>query len=338
MTQLLKVLCLIKTSSFILEPSFYHSRIFSTFIYNSESYMIAFQVKYLFPLISKFVVIYSNISFTGKPLGPPRFEPFNDFLDPFFKNGTVFIFLANAKNYNMCSKNFYYDLPENKDNFHRKCIISSHTYPALVSAGIRENDFFYYGDVDEFPTIDCVNFLKKNPPNKYTHILNLYSYSYTFKWYCQIRWLKLVYIRYTKDLKRSDIVDLRYMNYSASPYKDVRMIHMSSNFQHISEFYKKINSYAHKQTFRQFQIKDKCQLYLSIIRFTFFNNCYYQQRSIFPKRIMNDKSISIMFSPFPIIEYYNFFEENCSKFKNTSTFKVFQNKINGSNMNQNMDP
>lgn len=315
----------------IFNFQYFQPKIFSAFTYKSESYMLAFQIKYLYPLISKFVLVFSNISFTGNPLPPPSFQPFDNFLKPFFENKTIFLYEADMTNKSMCSGYFYYDIEKNKPTFHRKCILTSYILPAVKAAGIRENDFFFYSDVDEFPTYEAVCYLMMNPPKRHVHAKCLFFYHFTFRWSNERDWIKLVYIRYTKQLKNSDIVELRYRNLNVSKSNDVRMIHMSSNFQTIQQFRLKVNSYCATQAMDYYGNKNDCDMFIQIIKTLIPNSTHYHKNNyVFPNHILNDPSLSILFSPYPIDELYKYFINNCPKQKNSTLFNDFIRKINES--------
>ena len=100
----------------------------------------------------------------------------------------------------MCSGYFYYDIEKNRPTFFRKCILTSYILSAVIAAGIKENDFFFYGDVDEFPTQKAVEYLIRNPPMRHVHLKCLFFYHFTFKWSHDRDWIKLVFIRFTKKL------------------------------------------------------------------------------------------------------------------------------------------
>lgn len=313
---------------FILKSG--QSRVFFSFPYISESYQLVFQIKYLYPLISNFVLIWSNISYSGKYIGNPKFEPFCDFLSPFFKNQTITLHYADLTNFSMCKlTNYYFDFPQNKENFHRKCIISSYTLQALKNSGIKENDFFFYGDIDEFPTMECLHYLISNPPSFFYNIPCLYSFYYTFRWECDLKYYKFTFSRFTKNLTQNDIVNFRYL---AKPVlaksEKVQMIHMSTIFPNIEQFKLKYRSYAHSQISNKFRNLNLCDLYLKIIQFYSTKKCrYHKEIMIIPDHIINDPSLKIMFYKLPFKDVYDYFTYKCKKQLNSSIFTTILNKI-----------
>lgn len=292
--------------------------------------MLYFQIKYLYPLISKFVIIWSNLSYSGVVLKPPSFKPFDDFLVPFLQNQTISLHFADLTNFSMCEGTYYFDLPINKENFHRKCVLSSYTLPALVKAGIKENDFFFYGDVDEFPTIECVEYLIQNPPEHFINIQDLYSFQYTFRWDCGLKYSKFAFARFTKNLKKMDIVNLRYLQHpNLSESNKVKMIHMCSNFQSLEEFKIKMNAYAHTTFSKPFKNLTNCDLYLKMISIYSTDKCHFhKQLNIFPAHILNDPTLKVMFSPFPIGSFYSYFLKNCTQSRDSPILRIINKKIN----------
>lgn len=304
--------------------------------YNSESQILTFKIKYLYPLIDKFVLMVANMTFLGVFQKSFSFSPYADFLIPYVENETIRIFEVDLSNRSMCKvfTRSMYDIEENKLPFLRQCIMRNYAYLALLHSGIKINDYFFFGDTDEFPSRMCVEFLKINPPKSYLHIANRYYFQYTFRWTVQYNYAKFVFIRFNNNL--SSINEYRYMSKpNRSNYPQVFMFHMSSNFFHLTEFIHKYKySYAHQQTFKRFSNLSFCDLYLAIIsKLLSPQFIYHQNLSFFPHYILNDPSLFSMFSSFPFVYDLDQFFSNCSHASNSTVFRAFQKKITSSKSN-----
>lgn len=157
----------------------------------------------------------------------------------------------------------------------------------------------------------------------------LFFYHFTFRWSMERFWAKLVYIRFTKKLKGSDVVEFRYRNYNISKSKFTHMIHMSSNFQKTEQFLLKVNSYCYTQIVNFYSNRNNCDLYIQIIKTLLPKEWrFHKYNNVFPQRILNDPSLKILFSPYPIDELHKYFLKNCSKQRKSKEFQLFEEKIN----------
>lgn len=276
-----------------------HSKplIYMGFPYYQESTALLFKIKYLENVIHKFVLITSNITFLGYPQSPYNFEPYVSELQPYFDEKRIFIYKTNLNNFSLCMEKYHYDNPKSKIIWRRECVMRNSIILGLIAAGIKPGNFFFVGDADEFPTLECVNFLIKYPPSNFINIYHNGTFRFTFKFKFAYSAAKYAYVKFPyNDLS---INKIRFAN-KVFQNPSIRCLHLHNAYTSFEQFIHKYkDSYSHRDDFSDNVDKIPfCNVYTSL----FLNVPINQEIPNFPTYMIQDPKFSFLFEsvPFPL--------------------------------------
>ncbi|XAR64489.1 Beta-1,4-mannosyl-glycoprotein 4-beta-N-acetylglucosaminyltransferase [Bertholletia excelsa] len=202
----------------------YPRRVFDAVLFSNEQEILAIRWKELFPLITGFVLLESNSTFTGLP--KPLFFEMNrekfKFVEPRLTYG------KNAGRFRKGENPFI------EEAYQRLAL--DHL---LRVAGISDDDLLIMSDVDEIPsrhTIDLLRWCDDIPPILHLQLKN-YLYSFEFlvdnkSWRASVHRYQSGKTKYAH-FRQSDVI------LADSGW------HCSFCFRHISEFVFKMRAYSH---------------------------------------------------------------------------------------------
>ncbi|KAF7130272.1 hypothetical protein RHSIM_Rhsim10G0014800 [Rhododendron simsii] len=199
-------------------------RVFDAVLFNNEVDMLTIRWKELYPLITQFVILESNSTFTG--LAKPYFFAISrdqfKFVEPRLTYGTIGGRFKRGEN------------PFVEEAYQRVAV--DHL---LRIAGIQDDDLLIMSDVDEIPSAHTINLLRwcDDIPMKLHLQLRNYMYSFEFLW---------DHKSWRASVHRYRMGKTRYAHYH---HTDLLLSdsgwHCSFCFRHISEFVFKMKAYSH---------------------------------------------------------------------------------------------
>lgn len=201
-------------------------RVFDAVLFSNEIDLLTIRWQELNPVVTKFVILESNTTFTGltKPLHFAINRKQYEFAETKVKYGTFSPSLP---------------LPFVKQPFVEEALQRVEVDKLLREAGVLEGDLVIMSDVDEIPSAHTINLLRwcdNIPP--VTHLqLRDYMYSYEFlagfdSWRAQVHIYKPEKTRYAHFRQSNELlVDAGW--------------HCSFCFRHIGDFIFKMKAYSH---------------------------------------------------------------------------------------------
>lgn len=206
-------------------------RVFDAVIFSNEVDLLEIRMRELMPIVTKFLVLESNATFTGqrkslifKQHKETRFKFIHSQLLHFFLPSRPFI--------------------PNEDPFINECYQRDAMIGALILAGIEDGDLLITADVDEIPSAHTINLLQNcdgYPPIMH---LQLRNYLYSFEFLVDNNsWRSNVEIFYKNSTKYEHIRKTDYLLADAG-------WHCSFCFRHIRDFVFKMQAYSHADRVR----------------------------------------------------------------------------------------
>ena len=219
----------------------FHGRIFVSFGYNNEAEMAYIHIWRLYDYVYKFIIIISNITFSGNPKNF-SFKPFEENIRPYMNKVDIANFnnICNREEYP--SDNLFWCLEKSQRDY-AKTFIEKKYNPT-------EDDLLIIADIDEIFTREGIEYVIKNPPNDFYLVKGSMYFPY---YYHKVEnWDKVLVFRYNKKMKtlskyrpskNSDNNAFKYKFNSSKPL----ITHCSYCFREIEKFKNKLKSFAHQE-------------------------------------------------------------------------------------------
>jgi len=226
-------------SIFLINKNF--QKIYLCTLYNNEAEMAYIHLWRLYDYIDRFVIITSNITYTGLPKNI-TFKPFEQNIEKYMNKVDIVTFdnFCNMKEYP--KQNNIWCIENSQRDF-AKIFIEEKYHPS-------ETDLLIVVDIDEILTREGIEYIKKNPPKYFYFIKGSMYFPY---YYHRLEdWDKGVVVRYNKNMKT--LSHYRYMRmtkpkilkYYNNPTKPL-ITHCSYCFQNIEKYKNKLQSFSHQE-------------------------------------------------------------------------------------------
>ena len=218
-----------------------YERIFLCTLYNNEAEMAYIHIWRLFEYVDKFIIIVSNITYSGVPKNV-TFKSFEQNIHPYLNKVDIVYFN------NICKKNEYptWDVTWCKEMSQRdyaKNYIEENYNPT-------EKDLLIVVDLDEILTREGIEYIKKNPPYDFYFIKGSTYFPY---YYHRLEdWNRGFVVRYNKNMKSlNKYRTMRIKNYNTLKYRynpsKPLITHCSYCFKDIEEYKQKLKSFSHQE-------------------------------------------------------------------------------------------
>ncbi|KAG0554070.1 hypothetical protein M758_12G063000 [Ceratodon purpureus] len=205
-------------------------RVFDAVIFSNELDLLEIRMRELMPLVTKFLVLESNATFTGQPK-PLYFKENKQSRFKFIHSKLMHFFLPSRP------------YKRNEDPFINEFYQRDAMDNALVLAGMKPGDLLITADVDEIPSAHTIRLLQNcdgYPPIMH---LQLRNYLYSFEFLVDNNnWRSSVEI-FEKNTTYKHVRKTDYILADAG-------WHCSFCFRHISDFIFKMQAYSHADRVR----------------------------------------------------------------------------------------
>ncbi|XP_031505572.1 uncharacterized protein LOC116267802 [Nymphaea colorata] len=198
-------------------------RVFDAVIFSNELDLLEIRMQELLPLVTKFVILESNVTFTGLP--KPLFFNQNRARFNFIESNVIY---GTFVNHEMPSRS-----PFETEALHRASV-----NVLLRRSGILPGDLLIMSDADEIPSFHTINLLRwcdGIPPVVHLELRN-YLYSFEFP-VDSNSWRASVHVYHER-------TRYRHSRQSDALFADSGW-HCSFCFRHINDFVLKMNGYSH---------------------------------------------------------------------------------------------
>ncbi|GLJ52849.1 hypothetical protein SUGI_1125850 [Cryptomeria japonica] len=216
-------------------------RVFDAILFSNEVDMLTIRWQELNPVVTKFVILESNTTFTGLP------KPLN-----FAINRKQYKFAEPKLKYRIYAPSLPTSLGQNP--FYEEAIQRVELDKLIREAGILEDDLLIMSDLDEIPSAHTINILRwcDNIPPVLHLQLREYMYSFEFpmsydSWRAQVHLYKPGKTRYGH-FRQADVL------FSEAGW------HCSFCFRHIRDFVFKMKAYSHVDRVRFSYFLDHARL------------------------------------------------------------------------------
>lgn len=215
-------------------------RIFICTLYNNEAEMAYIHIWRLYDYIDKFIIIISNMTYSGIP---KKFS-----LQPFanqifkYKNKIDIVFfnyICNRSEYPNIDKIWCFEMTQRD---YAKTFIEKKYNPT-------EKDLLVIVDIDEIITREGIKYIKKHPPKEYYFLKGNIYFPY---YYHRLEdWDWGLVVRYNKSMKtlskfrfmqKTNKNTLKFENKPSKPF----ITHCTYCFKNIEEYKNKLKSFSHQ--------------------------------------------------------------------------------------------
>ena len=217
----------------------FHGRIFVSFMYNNEAEMAYIHIWRLYDYVDKFIIMISNKTFSNIPKNF-SFIPYEEEIKPYMNKVDIVIFnnICNRKAYPKFNSVWCF---EKSQRDYAKNYIEEHYNPT-------EDDLIAVVDIDEIFTREGIEYVKKNPPQKFYSIKGSMYFPY---YYHKVQnWYKGCVIRYNKNLptlsKIRSMGKKKMLQYKLNPSRPL-ITHCSYCFKELDQYKNKIKSFSHQE-------------------------------------------------------------------------------------------
>jgi len=227
--------------NFLFKNLFEKGRIFLCTIYNNEAEMAYIQIWRLYDYIDKFIIVTSNMTFSGVPKSL-SFYPFDDNIQS-YKDKIEIVYYNN-----ICNKLEYPSISkiwciEKSQRDYAKIYIEENYNPS-------EKDLLLVVDIDEILTKEGIKYIKNNPPKDFYFIKGAFYFPFFFH---RVKdWDRSLIVRYNKSMKTLSkyramkITNNNTLKYRYNPSKPL-ITHCSYCFKNIEEYKNKLKSFSHQE-------------------------------------------------------------------------------------------
>ena len=209
-------------------------------MYNNEVEMAYIHIWRLYDYIDRFIILISNITFSGK-LKNFSFMPFEKNIRPYMNKVDIVNFnnICNRKEYPSTNRIWCF---ENSQRDYAKNFIEENYHPT-------EEDLIIVVDVDEIFTREGIEYVKKNPPKEYYYIKG--SLYFPYYYHKVLNWNKGMVIRYNKNMTtlskyRRYAGKNKFLKYKLNPSKPL-ITHCTYCFKELEQYRNKIKSFSHQE-------------------------------------------------------------------------------------------
>ena len=195
----------------------------------------------LYEYIDKFIIIVSNMTYSGIPKNI-NFKPFEQNIQPYMNKIDIVYFnnICNKKEYPYINLIWCF---ENSQRDYAKIYIEENYHP-------NNKDLLIVVDIDEILTREGIKYIKKKPPKDFFFIKGSMYFPY---YYHKINDCdRSIIVRYNKKMKtltkyrRMNLTKKNILKYELNPSKPL-ITHCSYCFKSIEEYKNKLRSFSHQE-------------------------------------------------------------------------------------------
>jgi hypothetical protein len=210
-------------------------RLFDCFLYHSESYMLYLHLLTLSGYVDKFVIAYSNESFSTLAPSPISFSPFEPEILSF--SGSI-VFVHVDFGALPLSESRY----RNATAWRREATARNRLLTGVESLSPAPRDLILLCDVDEIVTRDAALLVRRRPPVHYYNLRGLLFHG-SFRWRVG-SWERPLVIRYGAIAAPLD--DYKFTRF-VFPFPGVLHYHCSFCAPRIGDVLRKLASFSHTE-------------------------------------------------------------------------------------------
>ena len=225
--------------NFEIIPNNYKGRMFYCALYNNEAAMLYITLWRMFEYVDYFLIMYSNISFSGKSK-EVFFTPF----EPEIKLYQDKIIYINIDHF-MCNHDKY---PRDGPPFCFEKTMRQY-FIQYIEENFQPNgnDLIYISDIDEIITRPGIHYIREHPPDTYYVIHAAMYHLFYFHESVKANWYRNFVLRYSKNMP--DATWIRnygwsrkdhYINYSLA-----YVTHCTYCFESLEQYRNKLQTFAH---------------------------------------------------------------------------------------------
>ena len=214
-------------------------RIFIIFMYNNEAEMAYVHIWRLYNYVDKFIIIVSNITFTGLSKNI-SFAPFEDKIKPYMNKIDIVYFnnICNKKEYP--TDNLVWCLEKSQRDYAMPFIEEKYNP--------NENDLIAIVDIDEIFTREGIQYVKNNPPKDFYSVKGAMYFPYYYH-KCE-DWYFGKVVRYSKNMTtlskyRFSVKMNDTLKYNSS--SKALITHCSYCYKSLEEYKNKLKSFSHQE-------------------------------------------------------------------------------------------
>jgi len=210
----------------------FERKVFDCVQYNGESHMLYIRLWRLYPFVTKFIIVLSNTTHSGRPK-VNSFEPFTKEINSF--KDKIYFYYYEPKVTNDYSSQ---EISWKRENAQRNSLLS-----ALRKFSPKEGDLILMGDLDEIPTRQGMELILENPPT-YCYYLKGIFFTINHK-YWLTDWSRFAVIVYTNTIH--SFQTYRDTSHNIFEKGGYTLTHCTYCFPKIEMFVNKFKSSAHTE-------------------------------------------------------------------------------------------
>lgn len=219
-----------KLEDYVQNLSLKGIKIYHCALYHNEAYPFAIKSIIYSPYITKFIYLYSDMSFSSKTNIKLNISPFEAIYQKL--KSRIIIWKINRTNMN------FYNAWRREEYFREQMNL------ALKSQGIMPDDFILLSDFDEIILEDGFDYIVQNKEKINFEKFDCNFFFYTFRWKRKEHWIHPIIVKYKVLEKKSN---LELWNMKMQPIENIKGIHISYFFRNLETFKSKIQSFSHQE-------------------------------------------------------------------------------------------
>jgi hypothetical protein len=201
--------------------------------------------------VDKFIIGFSNVTFTNQATSAMTFSPFDEEIGG-FSDQTTFLYINFAK------LKLSHSVWRNETAWRREATARNFLIEGVNLFNPAPDDLILLCDVDEIVTRRAIHLIRHSPPTHYYNLRGL-LYHYSFRWVVS-EWERPLVIRYGS--LRAPLDDYKFMPFLFD-LPGILHHHCSYCFPRMAEILKKLKSFSHTE-FSQGRFRDPNYVYARI--------------------------------------------------------------------------